>query len=60
MTRITDSSDSGYGGISGNSNRGVSNNAIDGSGNRIILRSIFVDSLTSHFTEFCRPNYGNS
>lgn len=29
MTRITDSSDSGYGGVTGNSNRGVMN-AIDG------------------------------
>lgn len=31
MTRITDSSDSGYGGVSGNSGRG-SNNVADGSG----------------------------
>lgn len=32
MTRITDSSDSGYGGVSGNSNRGVMHTT-DGSGN---------------------------
>lgn len=40
MTRITDSSDSGYGGVSGNSNRGVMN-ALDGSGKTEICDSIF-------------------
>lgn len=57
MTRITDSSDSGYGGVTGNSNRGVMN-AIDGNCDQ--ESHFVVHSFINILCRFNRTSYCTS